>query len=206
MPVRPARQGQPRNLVQPRVRQDLRRAEDEKPAHGEPDPEGRGVAEGVLSWGRLFVRLETFLRSAYGVASSGAPAMRRLLPALLTVTCVLAAATDALACRMIVPRAGELAQRAIIIATVKNAERVEAPGWNTWRVVAENASEAERSANRSTFEFTTTLSSDGCGQTPLPPLGEHWVLYVDQADPSKVLDAFPLDYVRDYDVRLADVR
>jgi len=87
---------------------------------------------------------------------------------------------------------------------VRHAERVEAPGWNTWQVVAEITSE-EQSVNRSTFEFTTTLSSDGCGQTPLPPTGERWVLYLDQADTSEVLDAFPLDYVKDYDLRLADV-
>lgn len=132
--------------------------------------------------------------------------MRPLLPALLIATCVVVAATDALACRMRVPRADELAQRAIIIATVEHAERVEAPGWNTWRVVAETASEAGRSANPSIFAFTTTLSSDGCGPTPLPPAGERWVLYVDQAAPGEVLDAFPLDYVKAYDARLVDVR
>jgi len=130
--------------------------------------------------------------------------MRHLLPALLVAACVLGSATDALACRMRVPRADELAQRTIIVATVRHAERVEAPGWNTWQVVAEITSE-EQSVNRSTFEFTTTLSSDGCGQTPLPPTGERWVLYLDQADTSEVLDAFPLDYVKDYDLRLADV-
>ena len=132
--------------------------------------------------------------------------MRPLLPALLTAACMLGAATDALACRMRVPRADELAQLAIIIANVKHAERVEAPGWNTWRVVAEHAQDVEHGVDRPTFEFTTTLSSDGCGQTPLPPAGERWVLYLDQADASEVLDAFPLDYVKDYDVRLSDVR
>jgi hypothetical protein len=132
--------------------------------------------------------------------------MRPLLPALLAAAFVLVAATDALACRMRVPRADELAQRTIIIAAVKHAERVDAPGWNTWRIVAEITPEVERSVDRSTFEFTTTLSSDGCGQTPLPPAGERWVLYLDQADTGGVLDAFPLDYVKDYDVRLADVR
>lgn len=131
--------------------------------------------------------------------------MRPLLPALLVAACVLGTATDALACRMRVPRADELAQRTIIVATVRHAERVKASGWNTWRVVAEITSEVERSVNRSTFEFTTTLSSDGCGQTPLPPAGERWVLYLDQADTSEVLDAFPFDYVKDYDLRLADV-
>lgn len=132
--------------------------------------------------------------------------MRPLLSALLAAACMLGAATDALACRMKTPRADELAQRTIIIATVRHAERVEAPGWNTWRIVAEITSEVEQSVNRSTFEFTTTLSSDGCGQTPLPRAGERWVLYLDQADTSEVLDAFPLDYVKDYDLRLADVR
>ncbi|PQZ80615.1 hypothetical protein CQ035_03555 [Brevundimonas sp. MYb46] len=111
-----------------------------------------------------------------------------------------------MACRMRVPRADELAQRMIIVATVSHAERVEAPGWNTWRVVAEITPEVERTASRPTFEFTTTLSSDGCGQTPLPSSGERWVLYLAQADTSEILDAFPLDYVKNYDARLADVR
>ncbi|MEJ0059215.1 MAG: hypothetical protein WDM79_06470 [Terricaulis sp.] len=119
---------------------------------------------------------------------------------------MLAAATDALACRMRVPRADELAQRAIVLASVSHAERVEAPGWNTWRIVAENTSDIERAEGRSLFEFTVTLSSDGCGQTPLPPVGERWVLYVDQVGSTEVLDAFPLSYVRAYDARLADVR
>ncbi len=132
--------------------------------------------------------------------------MRPFLPALLTAACVLGAASDALACRMIVPRADELAQRVIIIATVKHAERVEAPGWNTWRIVAEHASGGDRDEDRPVFEFATTLSSSGCGQTPLPLFGERWVLYLDQADTSEVLAAFPLDYVKDYDLRLADVR
>lgn len=129
--------------------------------------------------------------------------MRSLLPALAIAACVLGAATDALACRMRVPRADELAHRTIVMATVKHAERVEAPGWNTWRVVAEHVADAE---GRPTIEFLTTLSSDGCGQTPLPPAGERWVLYLDQVGTGEVLDAFPLDYAKDYDGRLADVR
>ena len=126
--------------------------------------------------------------------------MRRMLTALLTTACVLGAATNALACRMRVPRADDLAQRAIIIASVKHAERVEAPGWNSWRVIAESASD------QSTFEFVATLSSDGCGRTPLPPAGERWVLYLEQGDRREVLDAFPLSYVKGYDERLANVR
>ena len=104
---------------------------------------------------------------------------------------------------MIVPRPDVLTQRTIIIVSVKRAERIEAPGWNTWRIVAEQASGGE---TKISFEFTTTLSSSGCGQTRLPSTGERWVLYRDQADMSEVLGAFPLDYVKDYDVRLADVR
>lgn len=132
--------------------------------------------------------------------------MRHLLLVILTTACFLGATTDALACRMKVPRPSELAARVIIIATVKDAERIESPGWNTWRVVVEPVSNGERIEDRPTFEFTTTLSSSGCGQTPLPPTGERWVLYLDQSDLSVVLDAFPLDYVKAYDLRLADVR
>lgn len=133
------------------------------------------------------------------------PAPGPLLSALLAA-CVLLAATDAAACRTRVPRPAELAQRAIVVATVTRAERVEVVGWNTWRIVAERAPNAGGGAHRSTFEFTTTLSSDGCGRTPLPPAGERWVLYVDQARPGEVLDAFPLDFAKEYDPRLADIR
>lgn len=129
------------------------------------------------------------------------PALRPLLPALLSA-CVLLAATDAVACRTRVPRPAELAQKAIVMATVTQADRVDVVGWNTWRIVAE----ADGAAARSTFTFTTTLSSDGCGRTPLPPAGERWVLYVDQARPGEVLDAFPLDFAKEYDPRLADIR
>jgi len=132
--------------------------------------------------------------------------MRLLLPALFVATLVLGSATDAMACRMRMPRPDNLAQMAFTTATVTHAERVEAPGWNTWRVIAETTSNVGGSAGRSTFDFTTTMSSDGCGQTPLPPEGERWVLYLDRGDPTKVLDAFPLAYVKAYDVRLADVR
>ncbi|MFA7261586.1 MAG: hypothetical protein WC068_01075 [Caulobacter sp.] len=132
--------------------------------------------------------------------------MRLLFPALFAATIVLGTATDAMACRMRMPRADDLGQMAFITATVAHAERVEAPGWNTWRVIAETTSDAGRSEGRSTFDFTTTMSSDGCEQTPLPPKGERWVLYLDRADSTKVLDAFPLAYVKAYDARLADVR
>jgi hypothetical protein len=132
--------------------------------------------------------------------------MRHLLPALLTAACLLGAATDALACRMLVPRSGELAQQTIIMATVDRAERIDTPGWNTWRIVAEQTFDGEPGEDRRAFEFTVTLSSSGCGQTPLPPTGERWVLYLDQADMNVVLHAFPLDYVKAYDVRLAEVR
>ena len=132
--------------------------------------------------------------------------MRPLLPALFFATIALGSATDTMACREIMPRPDDLAQMAFTTATVTHAERVDAPGWNKWRVVAKTTPNVGGAAGQSTFDFTTTMSSAGCGQTPLPPEGERWVLYLDRADPTKVLDAFPLAYVKAYDARLADVR
>lgn len=132
--------------------------------------------------------------------------MRLLLPAMLAATIVLGTATDAMACRERIPRPDDLAQLAFIAVTVTYAERLESPGWNRWRVIAETTSNGGGSEGRSTFEFTASLSSDGCGQTPLPPKGERWVLYLARGDSTKVLDAFPLAYVKAYDARLADVR
>jgi hypothetical protein len=128
--------------------------------------------------------------------------MRHLLTGLLSAACALAVATDALACREFVPRADKLAAMAPVMVTVTHSERLDTPGWNTWRVTAH----ADGSAAPATLQFMAALSSDGCGQTPLPPAGERWVVYLDRADSSNVLQAFPIDYVREYDVRLTAVR
>ncbi len=130
--------------------------------------------------------------------------MRHLLSAMIALACLLGA-TEALACREAYPRSDELAQRRIVFATVLGAERLESVGWNKWRVVAERTGASEATEDGFTYEFTVTLSSAGCGERPLPPKGERWVLYVDQGDLRKVLDAFPLTYARSFDARLADV-
>ncbi|MBX3480473.1 MAG: hypothetical protein KF842_08730 [Caulobacter sp.] len=131
--------------------------------------------------------------------------MRFLLSAMFAATVVLGTATDAMACRERIPRADDLAQRAFIAVTVTHAEPLGTPGWNTWRVIAEATPNGGGQEDRSTFEFTAGLSSDGCGQTPLPPTGERWVQYLKEGDSTKVLEDFPLDYVGTYDARLADV-
>lgn len=135
--------------------------------------------------------------------------MRRSLTtvvAAFTVAAVLGVATEASACRQRVFREGELAQHTtLVIATVKTAERLETPGWNTWRIVAESPPD-DGASGPLTYEFTTALSSNGCGQTPLPPAGERWVVYLDRTGSTTVLDAFPLEYARPYDARLSNLR
>ena len=118
----------------------------------------------------------------------------------------LVGAPAALACREVVPREASLAAYPTpVIATVTLAERVDSPGWNTWRISAVAAGDEPRASARATYDFLATLSSDGCGLTDLPPVGEKWVLYIAQSDPSDVEEAYPLAYVREYDARLENV-
>jgi hypothetical protein len=130
--------------------------------------------------------------------------MRALLLTLPFAVLALGTATDASACRKIQPRPEELAQREAIVATVISSERVEPSDWYGWRIVAEGTFGGEEEGRRS-FDFKTRLYFGGCGEIPLPPAGERWVLYLDRADTSEVLDAFPLDDVKDLDARLAGV-
>lgn len=126
---------------------------------------------------------------------------------LVAVVVVLAAAPAALACREVVPRAEELAAHATpVIATVTIAERIDTPGWNTWKIGAVETGVAQGVSAPAAYEFIATLSSDGCGQTPLPPVGEKWALYIERARSLEVGEAYPLEYVREYDERLANVR
>lgn len=130
--------------------------------------------------------------------------MRALLLTLPVAVLVLGTATDASACRKIQPQLEELAQRTIVVATVTSSDRVDPSDWYAWRIVAEDISDVEGEGRRS-FDFKTRLYFGGCGEIPLPPAGERWVLYLDRADTSEVLDAFPLDDVKDLDARLAGV-
>ena len=132
--------------------------------------------------------------------------MRPLLLTLPFAALVLGAATEASACRKLQPQLEELAQRTIVLATVTSSERVEASDRYAWRIVAEDTSDVEPGEGRTSFDFMARLYVGGCGEIPLPPAGERWVLYLDQADTSEVLDAFPLDYVKDLDERLVGVR
>lgn len=131
----------------------------------------------------------------------------RFLPLTLPFAALmLGIATEASACRQLQPQLEELAQRTIVLATVTSSERVEPSDRYRWRIVAEESSDVRIREAPASFDFMTRLYVGGCGEIPLPPAGERWVLYLDQADMSEVLDAFPLDYVKDLDARLADVR
>ncbi|KQS55625.1 hypothetical protein ASG17_06035 [Brevundimonas sp. Leaf363] len=94
----------------------------------------------------------------------------------------------------------------VVLAGVTSAERLPSQGWNVWRVWAEKQADIQRSGGPATFEFGAALSSTGCGQTPLPPPGELWVLYLSADGQAEVIEAYPLEYVRRYDPRLSEVR
>lgn len=139
---------------------------------------------------------------------SGPPLKRiSLMAAAATVLATTGLANSALACRYLVPRAEQLATyEGRVLATVTSAERVENPGWNTWTVHAASISPSEAVQGPAEFTFSVTLSSDGCGQTPLPPAGEVWVLYFTKIGSSQVARAFPLDYLAMHQVPLPDLQ
>lgn len=119
------------------------------------------------------------------------------------------AASPAMACRMLQPSALGLDQyETVLLASVTQAEPVENPGWYTWRVTAQAVENVSGEAGLSTYHFTSTLYSNGCGfWSPVQPpaAGERWVLYFAVPGSSEVRWAFPLDYVRDHDPRLANL-
>ena len=122
----------------------------------------------------------------------------------LAATCC-CLASPALACRQLVVQSAKLAEiKTVVLATVETSRRIEAPGWNTWRVTAKRVSSIEGSPSSERYEFTVTLSSNGCDPT-LPPRDEKWVLYLGDSPNGNVLHAYPLDYVKEYDGRLATV-
>lgn len=116
-------------------------------------------------------------------------------------------AAPASACRTRVPKPTELAgYKLVMLASVQSAVRLDSPGWNSWRVTARGERTLAGSLRPTRYTFNATLSSSGCGLTPLPPAGERWVVYLHPKHPDRVIDAFPLDLVRSIDPRLANVR
>jgi hypothetical protein len=137
-----------------------------------------------------------------------APVMRRPLIAFATLLVGFAGfSTQALACRQLVPTTAQFAAYDVaVLAKVSGAERLVSPGWNTWRVSADRVSESDDWTGSTSYTFTVTLSSDGCGRTELPPVGEVWVLFFTGAQSGEVQDALPRAYLDHYDVALPDVR
>lgn len=118
------------------------------------------------------------------------------------------AASPAMACRMLEPSALGLHQyETVLLASVVEAERVENPGWYTWRITAQTIQTIGGDQTTSRHTFTSTLYSIGCARSPMqaPPAGERWVLYLTPSDTAPIIRAFPLDYVRDHDPRLANL-
>ena len=115
-------------------------------------------------------------------------------------------ASIANACRQRVPQAQELSRyENVLLVTVQSSVRIKNPGWNTWQITAKKAQVVKGSSKFSLYSFTTTVSSNGCGKAKLPNVGENWVIYVDRKKRQKVMEAFPLNYVREYDHRLANL-
>ena len=130
----------------------------------------------------------------------------RLL-ACLAAAAGLGFAPSAHACRIQVPRTSELSKiKTVVMATVDAANRLENSGWNYWHVSATGRAEIRGAANSQQYEFNVTLSSEGCGQAPLPEPGETWVIYLESSARGRVLHAYPLEFVRRYDRRLATVQ
>jgi len=115
-------------------------------------------------------------------------------------------ASPAEACRIYQPRSAELAEiGSVVLATVETSANVEQPGWNTWRLTARTVTIVAGSRTANQYKFSVSLSSTGCGRTPLPQRGERWVIYLDDSAKGTVLHAFPLAFIRDYDRRLSDI-
>ena len=118
------------------------------------------------------------------------------------------AASPASACRMVQPSALGLGQyETVVLASITHAESIENPGWYTWRITAQTIQTIRGDQTTSRHTFTSTLYSIGCARSPMqaPPAGERWVLYLTPSDTAPIIRAFPLDYVRDHDPRLANL-
>lgn len=130
-----------------------------------------------------------------------------LIPLATLVVGFTAFSPHASACRQRVPTTAQFAEFEVaVLAQVTGAERLESPGWNTWRVNADRISESDNWTGPTSYTFNVTLSSDGCGRTELPPVGEVWVLFFAEAGSGEVQDALPRDYLDEFEVVLPEVR
>jgi hypothetical protein len=93
----------------------------------------------------------------------------------------------------------------VIVASVKNSKRVKDVRWNTWKITAKGTRNIDGLSKLSVYTFNASLSSSGCGQTKLPAIGEKWIIYLDKSKPQKVIDAFPLVFIKEYDSRLSAI-
>src|SRR3982751_4447961 len=100
----------------------------------------------------------------------------------------------------------------VVLASVQSAERTANPEYpkdqnpNIWKITAKGTQSVAGKSELKTYIFTTYMYSEGCGRVPLPSTGERWVLYLDRKQPGTVMDALPLDIVRDHDPRLKNIR
>lgn len=128
----------------------------------------------------------------------------------LTTAALLAAALavtqPAHACRLYAPRTSELAAHTIVVvATIESATRVPSTRWNSWSMTARKLKAIAGSPMAGPYSFQATLSSSGCGETPLPVRGEKWVLYLNRSG-REVTQALPLALAKEHDPRIRGIR
>ncbi|MFL9842229.1 hypothetical protein ABS767_14750 [Sphingomonas sp. ST-64] len=97
------------------------------------------------------------------------------------------------------------ARTIIVIAAIEDAERLSSVGWNRWSMTARKLKTIRGAQSEKSYSFQATLSSSGCGETPLPTRGERWVLYFSSSD-GAVSEALPLALAKEHDPRLKGIR
>ncbi|RYZ10645.1 MAG: hypothetical protein EOO70_10240 [Myxococcaceae bacterium] len=118
------------------------------------------------------------------------------------------APVQALACRQIVPREGELASyRDVVVASVRKSEKLSSAGSNTWRIHGEVTQVVFGSHASGEITF---FGTNGTCPMPEPALNDRWVIYinepVDGFQFGAGTQAFPLSDIKRHDDRLKEVR
>lgn len=121
----------------------------------------------------------------------------------LSILLLASASNQAMACRLLSPTQHQLAAHTFVLVTVKSSERPDPDNDYTWKIVAERRL---ASGSGTTFTFETTQALGACGDIPLPPVGQRWVLYLEHPGSQKVAVALALKNAKDIDRRLAGLR
>lgn len=118
--------------------------------------------------------------------------------------CALAAPMQAQACRVEVPQGLSSFQDAVVVS-VESSKRLSRTPFNVWRIQAKPKLVIAGSPSAEAYEFRSVIGRNGC-RNDRPKRGALWILYLREGAADGVDSAYPLDYVRAYDARLAAVR